>query len=150
MWLVECVTLCSSQLATIEKKGINNGFNISHTCHCSRTDHVHGCLIAGTFSQQLGWVFVGPRHPVARGPPALWNSLNIFFYNSLKSFIFSKHNLLVEGLRYRLWHTHTHTHQSKAKCRVNADRTSQRTIVKDCERSFYTISTCKISFGHKL
>ena len=27
--------------------------------------------IAGTFAQQLGWVFVGPCHPSAHGPPAL-------------------------------------------------------------------------------
>ena len=26
--------------------------------------------IAGTFAQQLGWVFVGPCHPSAHGPPA--------------------------------------------------------------------------------
>ena len=25
---------------------------------------------AGTFTQQLGWVFVGPCHPSAHGPPA--------------------------------------------------------------------------------
>ena len=28
--------------------------------------------IAGTFAQQLGWVFVGPCHPSAHGPPALF------------------------------------------------------------------------------
>ena len=32
-------------------------------CHCSGK-------IAGTFSQHLGWVFVGPCHPSAHGPPA--------------------------------------------------------------------------------
>ena len=30
----------------------------------------HDSKIAGTFAQQLGWVFVGPCHPSAHGPPA--------------------------------------------------------------------------------
>ena len=33
------------------------------------TSH-HDSKIAGTFAQQLGWVFVGPCHPSAHGPPA--------------------------------------------------------------------------------
>ena len=33
------------------------------------TSH-HDSEIAGTFAQQLGWVFVGPFHPSAHGPPA--------------------------------------------------------------------------------
>ena len=30
----------------------------------------HDSKIAGTFAQQLGWVFVGPCHPSAHGPLA--------------------------------------------------------------------------------
>jgi hypothetical protein len=33
------------------------------------TSH-HDLKIAGTFAQQLGWVFVGSCHPSAHGPPA--------------------------------------------------------------------------------
>ena len=33
------------------------------TSHCPKKS-------AGTFTQQLGWVFVGPCHPSAHGPPA--------------------------------------------------------------------------------
>ena len=33
------------------------------------TSH-HDSKIASTFAQQLGWVFVGPCHPSAHGPPA--------------------------------------------------------------------------------
>jgi len=29
-----------------------------------------GSTIAGTFAHHLGWVFVGPCHPSAHGPPA--------------------------------------------------------------------------------
>ena len=39
----------------------------------------HDSKIAGTFAQQLGWVFVGPCHPSAHGPPA---KLRSFIYIS--------------------------------------------------------------------
>ena len=53
------------------------------------TSH-HDSKIAGTFAQQLGWVFVGPFHPSAHGPPA-----------KLRSFT---------SLQMVHTHTHTHTH----------------------------------------
>ena len=52
------VSACSSlgfTLATSTGRQRNNGGSITS---------------AGTFAQQTGWVFVGPHHPVARGPPA--------------------------------------------------------------------------------
>ena len=44
----------------VEKR--HGGSWVVHTHHDSK--------IAGTFAQQLGWVFVGPCHPSAHGPPA--------------------------------------------------------------------------------
>ena len=50
----------------------------------------------GTFSQHLGWVFIGPCHPSAHGPPADELRKNaLHFYE--------------KTLRNRARHTHTHT-----------------------------------------
>jgi len=38
----------------------------------------HDSTIADTFAQQLGWVFVGPCHPSAHGPPAKLRSFTLF------------------------------------------------------------------------
>ena len=40
------------------------------------TSH-HDSKIAGTFAQQLGWVFVGPCHPSAHGLPARVEALHL-------------------------------------------------------------------------
>ena len=44
---------------------------------------------AGTFAQQTGWVFVGPRHPVARGPPALLMVLRSHIYIYIYIYIYT-------------------------------------------------------------
>jgi hypothetical protein len=36
--------------------------------------------IAGTFARHHGWVFVGPCHPCAHGPPANKSTFNKKFY----------------------------------------------------------------------
>ena len=52
------------------------------------------CMQTGTFSQHLGWVFIGPCHPSAHGPPADELRKNaLHFYE--------------KTLRNRARHTHT-------------------------------------------
>ena len=66
------------------------------------TSH-HDSKIAGTFAQQLGWVFVGPFHPSAHGPPAKLRSFTslqmVHTHTYISSYI----------LPLSLTRTHAHT-----------------------------------------
>ena len=53
------------------------------------TSH-HDSKIAGTFAQQLGWVFVGPCRPSAHGPPAKLTS-----FTSLQMVHTHKHSIYI-------------------------------------------------------
>ena len=52
------------------------------------------CMQTGTFSQHLGWVFIGPCHPSAHGPPVDELRKNALHWNE-------------KTLRNRARHTHT-------------------------------------------
>jgi hypothetical protein len=58
------------------------------------------CMQTGTFSQHLGWVFIGPCHPSAHGPPADELRKNALHWNE-------------KTLRNRARHTHTSTDTSR-------------------------------------
>ena len=63
----------------------------------------HDSKIAGTFAQKLGWVFVGPCHPSAHGPPAKLRSFTSLqmvhtHTHTLKSTVFPQHSLQTHAL----------------------------------------------------
>ena len=68
------------------------------------TSH-HDSKIAGTFAQQLGWVFVGPFHPSAHGPPAKLRS-----FTSLQM-VHTHIYIYLHIYSLSLSHAHTHTHK---------------------------------------
>ena len=72
------------------------------------TSH-HDSEIAGTFAQQLGWVFVGPFHPSAHGPPAKLRSFRslqmVHTHTRTHTYIY----LHIYSLSLTRAHAHTHT-----------------------------------------
>ena len=68
------------------------------------TSH-HDSKIAGTFAQQLGWVFVGPFHPSAHGPPAKLRSFTSLQMVHTHIYIYISSYILPLSLT----RTHAHT-----------------------------------------
>ena len=69
----------------------------NNTCHkfVLAWKESKSCMQTGTFSQHLGWVFIGPCHPSAHGPPVDELRKNALHWNE-------------KTLRNRARHTHTH------------------------------------------
>ena len=70
--------------------------------------------IAGTFAQQLGWVFVGPCHPSAHGPPAKLRSFTSFQMVHTHTFTLHTHDFLYTDaftFTHKRPYTQTHLHR---------------------------------------
>ena len=70
--------------------------------------------IAGTFAQQLGWVFVGPCHPSAHGPPAKLRSFTSFQMVHTHTFTLYTHDFLYTDaftFTHKRPYTQTHLHR---------------------------------------
>ena len=77
------------------------------------TSH-HDSEIAGTFAQQLGWVFVGPFHPSAHGPPAKLRSFTslqmVHTHTRTHTHIYIYIFIYTPSLSRARTHTRTHAH----------------------------------------
>ena len=75
------------------------------------TSH-HDSKIAGTFAQQLGWVFVGPFHPSAHGPLRNLEVLHLFrWFTRTRTHTHIYIYLSLHIYSLSLSHAHTHTHK---------------------------------------
>ena len=99
--------------------------------------------IAGTFAQQLGWVFVGPCHPSAHGPPARVEVLHLFrcytthTHRSLYTEEFTQRNLHRDPFTWKVF-THRSFYTQTLLHREVFTRRSFYTRRSFTQRSFYT------------
>ena len=73
-----CTSAVHERAAADDDKGNVYGMKTCNHHESKRTDwnSLLKSFPAGTFSRQHGWVFVGPCHPCAHGPPALLSGGN--------------------------------------------------------------------------